>query len=100
MHDESGADALTIRQEREKLHPARIDADERLVGCRWQARNRPVVTLGLARDRNAVFAVEPQNLQDLLCLWPAKELLEPGYVLEPLLQTLRTVIGVAGARLA
>ena len=55
MHDESRADALAVRVEREKLHPARIDADERLVGGRRQTGNRPVVTLGLAWHGNAAL---------------------------------------------
>jgi len=58
------------------------------------------VTLGPARDRNAVFAVQPENFQDFLCLRPAKQFLKPRYVLEPLFQALGTIIGVAGVRLA
>src|SRR3954468_6075033 len=62
MHDESGAEALPVRIEREELHPARIDADERLVGGRRQAGDRPVMTLGPARNRDAALAVESDYL--------------------------------------
>src|SRR5215475_13931117 len=36
VHYESCTDALAVGVERKKLHPARIDADERLVGGRGQ----------------------------------------------------------------
>jgi len=82
MHQEFRTDAFAVRIEREKLHPVRIDADERLARGRRQAGDRPVVPLGLARDRDAVAAVAPENLQDLLRLRPAEQLLKPRDVLE------------------
>src|SRR5439155_23663811 len=100
MHQESCTHALAVRIEREKLHPARINADERLVGGRRQTRNRPVVTLGLARDGDAVLAVELENLQNFLCLRATKQLLKPRDVLEPQFQGLRALVAVAQVRLA
>ena len=58
------------------------------------------MTLGPARDGDAGFAVEPEYLQDVLRLRPAKQLLEPRDVFEPLFQGLRALVGVGQARLA
>src|SRR3546814_16906302 len=37
MDDEPGAKIVAVGVEREQLHPARVDADQRLVRGRWQA---------------------------------------------------------------
>src|SRR5688500_8522597 len=100
MHQEFRTDALAFRIECEKLHPARIDADERLARGRGQAGDRPVVPLGLARDRDAVAAVAPENLQDLLRLRPAEQLLEPRDIFETQFRGFRALVDVAQDRLA
>src|SRR4051812_19284543 len=100
MHQESCTQALAVGVEREKLHPTRIDADERLVGRRGQARNRPVVTLGLARDGDAGLSIDPENFQKVLRLRATKQLLEPRNVPEPLFQGLQALVGVDQLRLA
>ena len=98
MYQEIRADALAVRIQREKFHPARIDADKRLARSRRQAGNRPVVPLGLAWDRDAVAAVAPENLQNLLRLRPAEQLLKPRDVLETQFRELRALVGVAQDR--
>ena len=91
---------LAVREKREKLHPARIDAGERLVGGRRQAGDRPVVALGRTRDGDAGFGVEAEDLQHLLRLRAAKKLLEPPDVFEPLFQELPALVGVGEVRIA
>src|SRR5205823_504941 len=98
MHQEFRTDALPVRIQREKLHPVRIDAGERLARGRRQAGDRPVAPLGLARDRDAVAAVALENLQDLLRLRPAEQLLKPRDVLEAQFRELRALVGVAQDR--
>src|SRR5215216_2364879 len=100
MHQEIRADALALRIQREKFHPARIDADERLARGRRQAGNRPVVALRLARDRDALAAVAPENLQDLSRLRPAEQLLKARDVLETQFRGIRTLDGIMQDRLA
>src|SRR5919106_2210262 len=100
MHHEKRADALAVSIEREQLHPARIDANERLARSRRQTGNRPVMPLGPARDRDAVAAVAPENLQDLLRLRPAQQLLKPRDVFETQFQGLRALVDVGRDRLA
>src|SRR5688572_33248205 len=56
--------------------------------------------LGPARDRDAVAAVAPENLQDLLRLRPAQQLLEFRDVFETQFRGLRALAGVAQDRLA
>src|SRR5262245_13145596 len=56
--------------------------------------------LGPARDRDAVAAVAPENLQDLLRLRPAQQLLKPRDVFETQFQGLRALVGVTRVRLA
>ena len=56
--------------------------------------------LGPARDRDAVAAVAPENLQDLLRLRPAQQLLKPRDVFETQFQGFRALVGVARDRLA
>ena len=56
--------------------------------------------LGPARDREAVAAVAPENLQDLLRLRPAQQLLKPRDVFETQFQGLLTFVGIAQDRLA
>ena len=57
--------------------------------------------LGPARDRDAVAAVAPENLQDLPRLRPAQQLLKPRDVFETQLKgDLRVLVGVAQDRLA
>src|SRR5512135_2725300 len=100
MHDEPCAKALAVRKDREQLHPARINPDERLVRGRWQARNRPIVTLGPTRDRDTMFAIGPENLQNLLRLRPAKQLLKPRNIFESLFQGLGSLVDIGEACLA
>ena len=50
--------------------------------------------LGPARDRDAVAAVAPENLQDLLRLRPAQQLLKPRDVFETQFHGLRALVGV------
>src|SRR5688572_32190673 len=95
MHQEIRANALAIRIEREKLHPARIDADERLARGRGQAGDRPVVPLGPERDRDAAAAVAPENLQDLLSLRSAEQLLKPRDIFETQFQGFCALVSVA-----
>src|SRR5882672_1083336 len=102
MHQEFRPDALAVRIQREKFHPARIDADERPARGRRQAGDRPIVPLGPARDRDAVAAVAVENLQDLLRLRLrlAEQLLEPRDILETQFRKIRALLGVAQDRLA
>src|SRR5215469_10877046 len=95
MHDEPRTDALAIGIECEKLHPARIDADERFVGGRWQTGHGPVVPLSFARDGNAVPAIGPENLQGFLCLRPAEQFLKSRDVFEPQFWGIRTLLVIA-----
>src|SRR5262245_14748952 len=55
--------------------------------------------LGPARDRDAAAAVAPENLQDLLRLRPAQQLLKPRDVFETQFQGLRELVDVAWDRL-
>ena len=57
------------------------------------------MTLGLARDGDAGFAVEPENLQGFLRLRAAKQLLKPRDIFEALFQRLRALVGVGWVRL-
>src|SRR5689334_1899531 len=98
MNQESRANVLAVRMEREQLHPAGIDADQRLVRARGQAGNRPVMPLGLARYRDAVAAVAPENLQDLFRLWLSEQLLEARDVFEAQFRGFRALVGVAQDR--
>ena len=91
---------IAVRQQREQLHPARIDPDERLVGGRRQAGDRPIVTLGCARDGNAGLGVGLEDLEDVLRLRPAKQLLEPRDIFESLFEGFRAFIGVGQVRSA
>src|SRR5882672_3352746 len=100
MHQEFRPDALAVRIQREKFHPARIDADERPARGRRQAGDRPIVPLGPARDRDAVAAVAAENLQRLLRLRLAEQLLEPRDILETQFRKIRALLGVAQDRLA
>jgi hypothetical protein len=52
---------------------------------------------GFARRRGD--AEEPQDLQNLLCLLPAQQLLEPRDIFEALFQGFRALIGVVQIRL-
>ena len=56
--------------------------------------------LGSARDRDAVTAVAPENLQDLLRLRPAQQLLKPRDVFETQFQGLRALVDIMQDRLA
>src|SRR6188472_2028563 len=56
--------------------------------------------LGPARDRDAAAAVALENLQDLLRLRPAQQLLKPRDVFETQFQGLRALVDVARDRLA
>jgi hypothetical protein len=100
MHQEIRTDALAVGIQRKELHPARIDADERLARGRRQAGDRPIVPLGLARDRDAVATIAPENLQHVPRLRPAKQLLEARGVFEPQFRGLRARGGVAQGRFA
>src|SRR5688572_28362510 len=51
--------------------------------------------LGPAGDRDAVAAVAPENLQDLLRLRPAQQFLKPRDIFETEFQGLRALLGVA-----
>src|SRR5689334_14568447 len=53
-----------------------------------------------ARDRDAVAAVAPENLKDLLRLRPPQQLLKPRDVFETQFQGLRALVDVARNRLA
>src|SRR5207237_8954853 len=99
MNQDQSADAVAGRMEREKLHPARIDADQRLARSRRQTGIRPVVPLRPARDRDAVATVAPENVQDRLRLRPAQQLLEPRDISEPQFETFRAPVGVLQDRL-
>src|SRR5262249_55962060 len=61
MHQEIRADALAVRVEGKKLHPARIDAAKRFPRSRRQTGNRPVMPLGPARDRDALAPITLEN---------------------------------------
>ena len=67
VHQEIRTDAFACRVRREQLHPARIDADQRLARSRRQAGDRPIVPLGLPRDRDAVAAVAPGGISRTSC---------------------------------
>ena len=94
MHHEQGADAIALCMNRKQLHPARIDANQRLARGRGQAGDRPIITFGSARNRQAVAAVTPEDLKNLLCLRPAQQLLEPRQISEAQLQGFRALVGV------
>jgi hypothetical protein len=83
-----------IGQQREQLHPARIDTGERLVRGRGQARDGPVGALGPARDGDAGGAVEAEAVEDVLRLRAAEELLEAGGVFEALFEGFGAVRGI------
>src|SRR5690242_12243057 len=100
MHQEFRPYALAIRVKREQLHPARIDADQRLAGRRGQAGDGPVIALCRARDRDAVEAVAPENLQGLLRLRHAPQLVEAREIFETQLRRFRALGHVARVRLA
>ena len=56
--------------------------------------------LGPARDREAVAAVAPEDLENLLRLRPPQQLLIPSGVFETQFQGLRALVGVVRERLA
>ena len=68
----------------EQLHPAGVDLDQWPVGARRQAGHRPVEALGRARERDAGFAVEAEDVEDVLSLPAAEEFLEAAGIFEPL----------------
>src|SRR5688500_11949307 len=100
MDQEQRADALAVRIKRKELHPARIDANERLAWSRRQTGNRPVMPLGPARDRDAVAAIAVENLQDFLCLRLAQQLLEASEIIEAQFQRFEALVDVVQRRLA
>src|SRR3546814_20136342 len=57
MDDEPGAKIVAVGVKGEQFHPARIDADQRLVRSRWQAGNRPIISLRRAGHGKAGPAV-------------------------------------------
>ena len=89
-----------VRQKREQLHPARIDAGERLVVGRGQAGHGPVIALGPPPDRDAGRAVEAENVEDVVSLRAAEELLKAGDVFEAIFERFRTLVGVGQVRRA
>ena len=75
--------AVAVRQQREQLHPARVDSGERLVRGRGQAGDRPVMALGPARNGDAAFAVDPEDFENLVGVRTPQQLLEPVGIFEP-----------------
>ena len=86
VENEAGAKVLSIRQQREQLHPARIDPGEGLVGGRGEAGDGPVEPLRRARDGDAAGGVEAEDREDLRRLRAAEEFLEAGGVFEAVLE--------------
>src|SRR3546814_8170147 len=64
MDDEPGAKIVAVGVEREQLHPARVDADQRLVRGRWQRSEEHTSELqSLMRISYAVFCLKKKKLQ-------------------------------------
>jgi hypothetical protein len=63
-----------------------FDAGERLVVGRGQAGDRPVPSLGPARDWDAGGGVEAEDLEGVISLRAAEQFLEAGGVFEALFE--------------
>src|SRR3546814_19294507 len=73
MDDEPGAKIVAVGVEGEQLHPARVDADQWLVRRRWQAGNRPIISLRRARHRKAGLPIHLENPEQFGSLRSAQQ---------------------------